>query len=77
MELRAAIDIARRYRSTWTDEDLASLVRVRELVESHPRAMRSAHVRHNLGAPRMRWLGPLLPARTQVVRAGGGGFASQ
>jgi hypothetical protein len=50
LQLRARIDLARKYPSTRN---------VREAVEyaqGQPLALRSSHVRHNLGSARWSWL---------------------
>ena len=51
LRLRAAIDNARAYPTE------ANISRAQKLAYSQPRAMRSSHVSHNLGASRWEWLG--------------------
>jgi hypothetical protein len=48
--LRFAIDTARKYPSKRNREEAIALA------QSQPRALRSSHVRHNLGATRWSWL---------------------
>lgn len=48
--LRFAIDTARKYPSQRNREEAVALA------QSQPRALRSSHVRHNLGATRWEWL---------------------
>ena len=50
LRLRAAIDIARKYP---TDLNVS---KAQKLAYGHPKAMRSAHVSHNLGVTRWEWL---------------------
>jgi len=50
LELRYAIDIARRVNSE------ASYARVKELIVGNPHNVRSRHVEHNLGVGRLAWL---------------------
>ena len=50
LELRYAIDIARRVNSE------ASYARVKKLIEDNPHNVRSRHVEHNLGVGRIEWL---------------------
>lgn len=50
LELRAAIDFC------WRQPSPALRQRVSDLVNAHPRAMRSQHVLHNLGDERLDWL---------------------
>jgi hypothetical protein len=50
LELRYAIDIARRVNSE------ASYARVKELIAGNPHNVRSRHVEHNLGVGRIDWL---------------------
>lgn len=51
LELRYAIDLARKSGKPTDDE------RVRNLIEIHASAFRSRHVQYNLGAARLAWLG--------------------
>lgn len=48
--LRFAIDTARKYPSKRNREEAVALA------QSQPQALRSSHVRHNLGASRWDWL---------------------
>jgi hypothetical protein len=51
IELRTEIDRARR--RPW---DTQAARRALDLARSHPDGLRSAHVRHNIGADRLTWL---------------------
>jgi len=51
LRLRAAIDMARKHPTP------QNIDQARRLAHSQPKAMRSSHVSHNLGASRWEWLG--------------------
>jgi hypothetical protein len=64
VELRNAIDAARKVRPKgWSGEDLACMERVEMLVIANPRAVRSTHVKYNLGQERLAWLAALITLR--------------
>jgi len=50
LHLRFAIDIARNYPTGRNREEAIAMA------QSQPRALRSSHVRHNLGEARWEWL---------------------
>ena len=50
LELRYAIDIARKQPS------VTNAAKVAELIDSHPHGFLSSHVQHNLGQARVVWL---------------------
>ena len=50
LELRYAIDIARRINNDTTRQ------RVKDIIEANPINVRSRHVEHNLGVARIAWL---------------------
>jgi hypothetical protein len=61
VELRYRIDVAMQAEAAvaaGTREVAPNqyLDNVRELVERHPRGLRSAHIQHNLGPARLGWL---------------------
>jgi hypothetical protein len=60
IRLRYAIDVARQAEAAVELGNVAPVTThvqsVRELVEEHPKGMRSAHVHHNLGPGRLDWL---------------------
>jgi hypothetical protein len=62
LRLRFAIDTARKYPTQRNQREAI------ELAESQPRALRSSHTRHNLGAMRWEWL--TLHGVTAVGEAG-------
>ena len=62
IELRMAIDRATRRPSDTQAVELAL-----ELAHSHPRAMRSSHVRRNVGRARLAWLACQVAATQPLV----------
>lgn len=67
LELRYAIDVAKKQPS------IDTIDRVRSLIDAHPHGTRTIHVQYNLGEARLEWLyengllpGPSVQGATQA-----------